>query len=164
MIESAERTARPQSPRLERGSAPARIEAPAIGVPAPVIRLGLNPDRTPEVPSTDHETGRWAGGPSVGQPGPAVTVGHVDSVSGPAVFSRLRELAMGDAIRVSRRDGVVTRYRVTGARSVSKDDVPTREVYGRTSGPTLRLIACGGSFDASSGHRRDNLVVLATIA
>jgi hypothetical protein len=34
-------------------------------------------------------------------------------------------------------------------------------IWNRTSQPVLRLITCGGSFDRSTGHYRDNVIVYA---
>ena len=89
---------------------PRRIEIPAIGVSAPVIELGLNADKTLEVPKDDGETGWWKGGPEPGERGAAVIAGHVDSKTGPAVFYRLDELRAGDEIRVHRSDGTRARF------------------------------------------------------
>ena len=43
-----------------------------------------------------------------------------------------------------------------------KDHFPTRDVYGLTPDAELRLITCGGDFDASTGHYLSNVVVYAT--
>ena len=156
---AAERTSRPA--RRERVAIPVRIEIPSIGVRAPIIRLGLNPDRTLEVPTDYGDTGWWSGGARPGENGPAVIVGHVDSKSGPAVFYRLSELRPGAKIVVVRSDGSRARFTVQGSERYPKDEFPTARVYGHTDGPTLRLITCGGQFDSSSGHYKDNTIVYA---
>jgi sortase (surface protein transpeptidase) len=153
------RTPRPARPK--RAAIPVRVEIPSIGVRAPVIKLGLNPDRSLEVPEDFGDTGWWSGGPRPGERGPAVIVGHVDSKTGPAVFYRLRELRRGDGIVVVGRNGDRTRFTVEGSEQYPKDDFPTARVYGRTDRPTLRLITCGGDFDSSTGHYVDNTVVYA---
>ena len=152
------------SRREQRVAPPVRVEIPSIGVRAPIIRLGLNPDRTLEVPTDFGDAGWWSGGPRPGEPGPAVIVGHVDSYTGPAIFFRLRELRPHDTIVVVRRDGTRARFSVIGSEQYPKDHFPTARVYGATSGPTLRLITCGGEFDRSSGHYLDNTVVYARAA
>jgi hypothetical protein len=43
----------------------------------------------------------------------------------------------------------------------SKNAFPTDAVYGPTPDATLRLITCGGSYDASAGHYRDNTIAFA---
>jgi Sortase domain len=148
-------------PTRERVAVPVRIEIPAIGVRAPIILLGLNPDRSLEVPEDFDDTGWWSGGSRPGETGPAVIVGHVDSRTGPAVFYRLRELRRGDEVVVVRRDGTRARFTVLGSERYPKDEFPTARVYGRTDGPTLRLITCGGGFDSSTGHYVDNTIVYA---
>jgi hypothetical protein len=154
---SKERRARPAAP-------PVGLEIPDIGVRARIIRLGLNPDRSLEVPQDFAETGWWSGGPRPGDRGPAVIVGHVDSKTGPAVFYRIRELGPGDEIAVVRADGSRARFVVQGSEQYPKADFPTVRVYGRTPGPTLRLITCSGTFDRSTGHYLSNTVVYARAA
>jgi hypothetical protein len=152
------------APAHLRASPPVRVIVPSIGVSAPVIRLGLTPDHTLQVPTDFSDAGWWSGGAYPGQPGPAVIVGHVDSVSGPAVFYRLRELRSGDHVIVRLRDGGRVTFVVQRLREVSKAHFPTREVYGATRSPTIRLITCGGAFDAQTGHYVDNVVVFGRMA
>ena len=143
---------------------PEWIRIPAIGVSAPVIPLGLNSDRTLQVPRDFGDTGWFTGGPEPGERGAAVIVGHVDSRSGPAVFYRLRALRAGDMIRIRLKDGSGLRYVVTRGLSAPKNRFPTELVYARTEQPTLRLVTCDGAFDTSTGHYVDNYIVLAKIA
>jgi sortase (surface protein transpeptidase) len=96
-----------------------------------------------------------------GDVGPSLLAGHVDSRTGPAVFYRLRELRGGDRIVVERSDGRTATFEVDRVEQVSKSSFPTRRVYGATPRPELRLITCGGTFDASSGHYLSNVVVYA---
>ena len=133
---AAERTQQPA--RRERVAVPVRIEIPSIAVRAPIIRLGLNPDRTLEVPTDYGDTGWWSGGARPGENGPAVIVGHVDSETGPAVFYRLRELRPGATIVVVRSEGSRARFTVQRSERYPKDEFPTARVYGRTDGATLR--------------------------
>jgi hypothetical protein len=147
--------------RAARPGVPVRVEIPAIGVRAPVIKLGLNRDGSLEVPRRWGDTGWWSGGARAGEPGPAVIAGHVDSKSGPAIFYRLGQLRRGDRIRVLRRDGTAATFAVQRLERHPKNDFPTAEVYGPTHGPALRLITCGGAFNGSSGHYIDNTIVFA---
>jgi sortase (surface protein transpeptidase) len=143
-------------------SPPVRVEIPAIGVSSPLVRLGLNRDRTMEVPADFQVAGWFTGGPQPGQLGPAVIAGHVDSRTGPAVFYRLRDLRPGDQIRVVRADRRAVRFEVDSLASHPKRSLPSEAVYGATTAPALRLITCAGSFDRSSRSYRENLVVSAT--
>jgi sortase (surface protein transpeptidase) len=143
-------------------SVPVRVEIPAIGVSTPLVRLGLNPDGTMQVPGDFQVAGWFTGAPQPGQLGPAVIAGHVDARSGPAVFYRLRDLRPGDEIRVVRADRRVVRFQVDSLASYPKQALPDDAVYGATTTPALRHITCAGTFDRSRHSYRDNLVVSAT--
>lgn len=155
------RTSLPAAHTPARGEPVARVKIPAIGVDAPMIKLGLNPDRTLEVPADAFETGWWSGGSFPGDHGPAVIAGHVESRGGPAVFFRLDELEAGDEVRVTRPNGETTRFVVVRQERVPKEDFPTRRVYAPTSRPTLRVVTCTGDFDEARGRYRSNLIVFA---
>jgi sortase (surface protein transpeptidase) len=149
--------------RIDRHAAPPRrIQIPAIGVSAPVIALGLNPDHTLETPRVWGETGWYKPGPEPGERGPAVVVGHVDSTTGPAVFYRLREIRRGNVITIRRSDGSSVRFRVQRVEHWPKSDFPTSRVYGHTRGAVLRLVTCSGNFNRSTGHYVDNTIVYAS--
>jgi sortase (surface protein transpeptidase) len=145
-------------------SPPVRLSVPAIGVETPLLRLGLEPDRSMEVPADFDRAGWFAGGPAPGQAGPAVIAGHVDSKTGPAVFYRLRELRAGDHLQVTRADGTRLRFAVDATRSFPKAGFPTEAVFGPTPAAELRLVTCSGTFDRARGSYRDNLVVFARLA
>jgi sortase (surface protein transpeptidase) len=139
-----------------------RIRIETIDVNAKVVDLGLNPDRTLEVPADVRLSGWWTGRSVPGEPGPGIVVGHVDSArQGPGVFFRLRELDVGDAIHVERSDGSTAEFRVTETELVLKSEFPTEKVYGSVQGSQLRLITCGGSFDSSARSYAGNLIVFA---
>jgi sortase (surface protein transpeptidase) len=140
---------------------PVRISIPAIGVSAPVIPLGQNPDHTVAVPTSFSDAGWFKPGPKPGEAGAALIVGHVDSKSGPGVFYHLPALEHGDRILIRLADQRTLRFVVTSSRDVSKHSFPTQLVFAPTRRPTLRLVTCGGRFDESTGHYLDNYIVFA---
>jgi len=142
---------------------PVRIVIPSIGLSAPVVPLGLNPDRTLQVPRHFGDTGWFRGGPEPGEPGAAVIVGHVGSRSGPAVFYRLREVRVGELVAIRLQGGSTVRYVVNSTVRVRKSRFPTKRVYAKTKQPTLRLITCAGKLNRSTGHHPDNYIVFASI-
>ena len=92
-------------------------------------------------------------------PGPAVIMGHVNSKKfGPGVFYRLREIPVGSVVTVGTTGGP-EQFIVQSVEQYPKNQFPTEAVYGPVPLPALRLITCGGSFDSSIGHYRDNIVV-----
>ncbi len=147
----------------DRGQAalPVQLTIPAIGVRAPLIRLGLNPDGTLQVPASVSVAGWYDRSPRPGATGSAIIVGHIDSVAGPAVFFWLHSLRPGDRAYVRRADGTLAVFRVTAVRSYLKDRFPTAAVYGPSPGPQLRLITCGGVFDRALRSYLSNVVVYA---
>jgi hypothetical protein len=147
-------------------SAPVQVVIPAICVRASVIPLGANPDGTVQVPplSRPRLTSWLDDGPAPGQDGPAALYGHVyAAASGPAVFYRLGDLVPGDTVDITRADHRVAVFVVYRVAEYPKSAFPTMTVYGDTPGPELRLITCGGAFDASAGSYLDNIVVYARL-
>ncbi|QSB17139.1 class F sortase [Natronosporangium hydrolyticum] len=144
-------------------SDPVGLVIPTLAVRAPVHAVGIDEHGGIEAPAMHRadETGWYAAGPTPGQHGAAVIVGHVDDNYGPAVFHELERLRTGDRIEVSRQDGSVAAFEVTDVRSFDKTALPP-EVYGDFSAPELRLITCGGRWDDSLGYP-ENLVVYATL-
>jgi sortase (surface protein transpeptidase) len=150
--------ATPPAPPVSAGM---RIQIPAIGVDAGVVKLGLNTDSTLQVPSTPSDAGWWSGGTRPGEVGPAVIVGHVNWGGVTGVFGRLGDLRKGEQVLIRRPDGAVDRYVVTGSAVYPKSSFPTKAVYGTIGYAGLRLITCTGGFDSATGHYVDNLIVFA---
>ncbi|MFI7502031.1 class F sortase [Streptomyces sp. NPDC049687] len=132
---------------------------------APVMDLRLDARRRlPAPPENDaHRVGWYAEGPTPGEPGTAVAVGHLDTDTGPAVFGGLSELGRGKLIEVRRADGRTAVYVVDALRRYEKAHFPNQEVYGDRGRPELRLITCGGTFDRRAGYD-GNLVVFAHLS
>ncbi|MFI8368882.1 class F sortase [Streptomyces sp. NPDC085466] len=153
----------PARPAL-RGSAPLSVTIPAIGVDAPLTRVGLDADGWIEAPPPEHpgRAGWFAGAVTPGEPGTAVVVGHVDTPSGPAVFHSLGALTRGRAIDIHRADGRTAVFTVHGVELVPRDDFPADRVYASTGAPELRLITCGGAYTRAGGYS-GNVVVSARL-
>ncbi|TMR34422.1 class F sortase [Actinomadura geliboluensis] len=160
---AATRPAGPAGPALPR-SVPVQVAVPAIGVRAPLVRLGLDADGSVQVPRADRprEAGWYDLGPAPGERGAAVLLGHVDSAAGAAVFYDLGRLRPGHRVEVTRADGRVAVFTVESVERVAKDRFPTQRVYGPLDRPGLRLVTCGGPFDRAVRGYRDNVIVYAT--
>jgi hypothetical protein len=161
-IPSVERPARPVgAPVLldVAPSPPVSVEIPSLGITSDLVDLQMGANGELVAP-TDFGTAGWfAAGPQPGQAGPAVIAGHVDSRAGPAIFFRLSELQPQSVVLVHREDGSTVTFSVVETEQYPKDAFPTTKVYGPTPGPELRLITCGGVFDAAAHSLRDNIVV-----
>lgn len=153
------------SAQAKPAAAPTTVGIPAIGVRSPLVRLGLRPNRSLEVPpdGPGAPAGWYSGSPSPGETGPAVLLGHVNATGGgPGVFADLRALKNGTEIKVTREDGSTARFAVYRAAAYSKNSFPTLEVYGNTAASELRLITCDG-YDPATGEFDDNYVVYAKL-
>jgi len=125
--------------------------------------LGLEDDGSLEVPPEGFPAGWFTEAPTPGELGPAIIAGHVDWGGDPGVFYDLRQLVPGDEVTVSRQDGSTAVFRVTRVDRYPKDDFPTELVYGNIDHAGLRLITCGGSFDAQARSYVDNIVAFAEL-
>ena len=143
---------------------PARLRIPAIGMDAPVESLGLAADGTLQQPSGWQVAGWYRGSVRPGDVGPSIIIGHVDSVNGPAVFFRLRQLRPGQQVTVVGRDDQPVTFVVDQVASYPKSSFPVGAVYGPSSVPELRLVTCTGDFDYAARSYLDNLVVSAHLA
>ena len=144
-------------------STPVRVQIPAIGVDSGLMDLGLRSDGAMQTPPTGFPAGWYTGGPTPGQLGPAVVVGHVDWARHPGVFYNLREVKTGDQVIVARTDARKVVFRVSRVEEFAKDAFPTHAVYGNVDHAALRLITCGGSFDQQAASYRDNIVAFADL-
>ncbi|MFE9411931.1 class F sortase [Streptomyces sp. NPDC006704] len=145
-------------------SKPVRVRIPAAGVDArPVLDLGLAADGTVEVPSVADadKIGWYDKGVTPGQTGPAVLIGHFDTVQGPAVLKNVAKIKAGDTVSVERADGRTAQFKVRALEQVDKKTFPTQKVYGNTDRPELRIVTCGG--ELTGGHRPDNIIVYADL-
>ncbi|MDR7278749.1 class F sortase [Catenuloplanes atrovinosus] len=146
-------------------SRPTRVTIPAIRVEAPVRGVGLAPDGSIAVPpASEHDiTGWYEHGPTPGEFGSAVIVGHVDSDTGPSVFHRLPDLHDGDTIEITREDRTTAVFEVTSVELFDKTRLPVDRVYADFTRPHLRLITCGGQWSGGTVGYRDNVIVFATL-
>jgi len=144
-------------------SAPVALRIPAIGVDVSLSTLGLNADHTVQVP-TDFQQPGWFGlGPSPGQTGSAVILGHVDSYTDPAVFFQILTLRAGDQVNVSLADGAIAHFQVSAVAMYAKDQFPAQQVYAPHGGSALQLVTCGGTFDTHTRSYLSNIVAYTTL-
>jgi sortase (surface protein transpeptidase) len=150
-------------PTVRRVARPVSLVIPAIGVSTPLVRLGLTATGALQVPSSTAVAGWYTGSARPGAIGSAVIAGHIDSVTGPGVFFRLRLLHRGERVYVRRANGSVAVFGVTAVHTYLKTQFPTEAVYGPEPDAQLRLITCGGTFDYATGHYLSNIIVYASL-
>jgi hypothetical protein len=148
-------------------STPKRLVVKRLGINAPIGSVGLDRRGAIQVPPINNPNlvGWYRHGPTAGEGGPSVMLGHKDTRSGSAVFSRLYEIKNGDTIEIKRQDGVTAVFTVGGVEQAAKTTFPTQRVYGDQPGSNaqLHLITCGGVYNRTTGHYTDNIIVYATM-
>lgn len=127
--------------------------------------LGLRRDGRLETPPYEKsDRAFWyKGGPTPGEPGPAVILGHVDNKTRIAAFFYLSKIRPGDPIEIVRDDRSVAVFTVTSVEQFPKQNFPTERVYGPTEDAVLRLVTCGGKYDTRTESYMDNIIVFATM-
>lgn len=153
----------PRSP--DAVAPPVSITIPSINAQSSLIRLGVNPDKTMQVPDvkTPEQAGWFAFSSKPGAPGPAVIAGHVDGNRKPGIFYHLDTLKPGADVIIERSDGTRLTYTVTRVHHADKDEFPTEEVYGQVPESELRLITCGGDWEGGQTGYADNIIVHARL-
>jgi sortase (surface protein transpeptidase) len=115
-----------------------------------------------DVPRDARDVGWLASGPQPGQPGDAVIDGHLDWVSGPAVFWNLGKLRAGDSIQVVDGEGHAITFQVATTASYPADQPPPANLFSNAGRPRLSLTTCAGDWNGIEYSKR--LVVEATPA
>jgi sortase (surface protein transpeptidase) len=142
-------------------SSPTSISIPSLGVKAKLIKLGLQKNGMMEVPTTAAVAGWFTGAPTPGEIGPAIIAAHIDMGGKEGVFFGIKKMKKNDLVSVLRSDGKTVNFRVDSVKAFLKGAFPTQLVYGDLKYAGLRLITCGGAFDAKSGHYKSNVIVFA---
>lgn len=146
---------------LSTPPAPTSIALPSIGIDAPIVPVGIDPDGLMTVPEDVDTIGwyRWGSAPS-SDAGTIVLAGHVDDrEQGRGAFFDLRAMAVGDEFTVSDADGATTTWRVTGRRTFEKTSLPVEDLFRRDGRRRMVLITCGGEFDRAARSYESNVVV-----
>jgi LPXTG-site transpeptidase (sortase) family protein len=143
-------------------SEPVTVSIPRIGVHSKLVKLGLDAGEM-EVPADAATAGWFTEAPTPGALGPAVIAGHVTWNRTRGVFYRLGKMRPGDQVTVDRKDGKTAVFTVSRVARFSKSRFPTEAVYGQIRYAGLRLITCGGSYDAATHEYEDNIVVFAKL-
>ncbi|WP_413316590.1 sortase [Agrococcus sp. 1P02AA] len=156
------RDAAPTAPAASRDE-PARVRVASVGLDLGVVPVGVREDGQMDVPELVSELGWYRYGPEPGAAdGSAVLAAHVDSDIGAAPMAAVLQASAGDVVEVEMRSGELQRFEITSIEQLSKDDLPLESLFARSGEHVVRLITCGGEWDAAAGAYEDNIVVTAT--
>ncbi len=151
------------TPRGLARSTPRELLVPSLGIATAVGELGLQANRQVQVPTSVHTVGWFRLGPTPGQVGSAVILGHVDSYLGPGIFFNLKTLPIGALIEVRLANRSTALFRVTSVVQYAKTSFPDALVYGSSGGRDLNLVTCGGTFNHQTGSYESNIVVFSRL-
>ncbi len=142
---------------------PVRLVIPSINLDATVESRGLDADRNLATAQDFAHAAWYNRGPAPGQPGNALINGHVNWWTGDAVFTRLKQLRMGDRIDVIRADGTSVAFTVNGRQTVAAN-ARVASLFAPSQVATLTLITCSGVWNPLTLSNTQRLLVSATIA
>jgi sortase (surface protein transpeptidase) len=152
----------PTATPIPENAYPARLTIPAIGVNAPIEKVGIqaNGEMGTPVQNKWNGVGWFVAGTLPGQQGSTVMDGHLDDDHGaPAVFWDLGKLRAGDSVTVTDGRGKALQFHVTHTASYAYDKAPLQEIFGNGGGKYLNLITCAGSWSYDQNQFRQRLVV-----
>ncbi len=160
----------PSSPPVPRSGTrrtdvgePTRLRVPAIAVDTSIMPVGMQADGQMEVPPAAL-VGWYRLGPRPGAPGSAVLAAHIDYGGRRGAFFALPRVQVGNVVLVTESDGIERRYVVTERAQIAKTEVDLSRYFTNEGPARLTLITCGGVFNGSSGHYRDNIIITAVPA
>ena len=161
VVESVEVTVAPEELPAEV-IIPVEISIESIGVSAPIELVGVL-NGAMAVPSLPENVGWYEFGTRPGEIGSAVLAGHVNWKNSPnAVFTNLKNIQIGDLIRVTSSDGEVIYFSVNEIKSFPLYS-DTSEVFLSNDGLShLNLITCSGIWNSIIKSHESRLVIFAT--
>lgn len=156
LVDGTAPSASPETPRT------LRVQVASADIDSAVRPVGVSPDGQMALPARPEVLGWYRFGPAPGAgTGSVVLAGHLDSKRyglGPLVG--LRQVEVGDGVRVARSDGRAKSYTVLDVRRYDRRALP-EELFARTGPERLRIITCGGDYLPDAGGYQQNLVVTA---
>lgn len=141
--------------------APVQLNVPSLSIEANVSGVGINADRSMQVPNDYNTVGWYKHGPAPGDTGSSVIAGHLDDSRGRSVFYDLQHVEIGAEVTVKLEDGAMQTFRITEKTSYDAGDIPADKIFSREGDPRLALITCGGKWDSSAGRYAETVVVYA---
>ena len=141
---------------------PTRLVVAGTSIDVSVVAVGIGAGNEMEIPDSVDRAGWYRHGPAPGDDaGTAVIAAHVDTLSGLAPFSELRQLRPDTRITVERADAETLTYRVSEVELMDKDEFDAAAVFRRDGKPQLRLVTCGGEWLDGRQDYSHNVVVTA---
>jgi len=142
-------------------STPLELSIESIGVMAPIEAVGVVTGEM-AVPTFPENVGWYQFGARPGDVGNAVLAGHVNWKDSPnAAFTNLKEVRIGDIIKVTNSDGKIVSFLVNDIKRYPLY-ADTEEVFSSDDGLAhLNLITCDGIWNSIIKSHESRLVIFA---
>lgn len=144
-------------------ASPRRLTIPKLRISSEVEELGLDKKGNMDVPKNFQDVGWYKLGYRLGENGNMVITGHLDTPTGPAVFSELNLLTLGDEIFVDGSDSRQFVYKVYDKQIFGYSEFPLNLVFGPSAEQSLNLITCSGVFDRQNKNYSNRLVIFSKL-
>ncbi|WP_251129433.1 MULTISPECIES: class F sortase [unclassified Exiguobacterium] len=138
---------------------PSRLVIPSIDVDASIEAVGKDDAGRMDTPADVNQVGWYQYGAKAGATGNVVLSGHLDDLNGPAIFSNLDQLPIGEVVTLQKKGQVAT-YEVVSVKQYRLEQVPLASIFAATQAKRIQLITCAGPYDEKLGYR-DRIVVTA---
>lgn len=143
--------------------APTRLAIPSLDVDMPVTDVGVEESGQMELP-VDPAVAGWYryGADATSTSGRILIAAHVDAIDYPiGPLARLRDVPAGETVSVTAADGTTRDFVIQSLTYYEKSALPSDELFARGGSSALVIVTCGGPFDSTTGHYRDNVVAVA---
>ena len=143
---------------------PRRILISSILSDGFIQKVGVDQHSAIAVPSNVHYAGWYTNSVTPGQPGLSIIDGHVSGKYSEGVFKRLGNLKMSDEFEVEFGDLSKKKFEVVGVAIVDEADA-AKELFSTDPAikQQLKLITCGGKFDAKTQRFAKRIIVSAKL-
>lgn len=138
------------------------VSLPALGVSAPIVKVGVNSRNEMVVPRNARDVAWLDQGAFPGDTNNAVLAGHIAYGGRAGSFMRIGDMRPGDRVFVT-MDGKQWEFAVTWVCAFGRQTDLAAQIMGRTEVPSLTLITCAGTFDRRAGTRDKRMVVRAEL-
>lgn len=139
---------------------PKHIDVPAVGISAPVVPVGKEPDGAMEAPRDNVSVGWYETGYLPGSQGNAVLAGHYGDDAEAGAFRPLEKLRPHDIVRITTATRVM-KFEVQKKTVYRHDAGRRKELFGESKYAQLQLITCDGAWDPARSSYTDRLAVTA---
>lgn len=145
-----------------RIQAPARLVIESIGVDAPIVPVGVEPDGAMAAPKTATDIGWYEKSALVGSSKRAMLLSGHYGLDAPEVLRRLNELKKGDKLVVEGARGDVLVYEVAETERKHRTEVDMEKAFRYGGGQeAVSIITCIGMYNYAEKTYNDRYVVYA---